>query len=216
MGEDDPPGTSMTQPPETALARQQPHAKERRRHYRVGVALLGRYMLADGREYPCQTADISPGGALVVAPVRGTLGERVVMYLEHIGRIEGAVTRHDDSGFAMSISATARKRDKIASQLTWLANRDALGLPEDRRHERIVPRRGAIVLKLESGREIATRLIDVSLSGAAVAVAKPVPINTPVMLGRTPGKVVRHFGGGIAVEFLLPLSPDRFDENIVL
>ena len=40
----------------------------------------------------------------------------------------------------MTISATPRKRDKLAAQLTWLANRHILGLPEDRRHGRIAPR----------------------------------------------------------------------------
>src|SRR5688572_1851598 len=110
---------------------------ERRRHQRVRVALLGRYMLPNRQEYPCQTVDMSPGGVLLVAPVQAAIGERVVVYLEHISRIEGKVARHVPQGFAMSISATLRKRDKIANQLTWLANRDALGLPEDRGHERI-------------------------------------------------------------------------------
>ncbi len=36
------------------------------------------------------------------------------------------------------------------------------------------------------------------------------------MLGRTAGRVVRHFEGGIAVEFNLPLSPDRFGDDIIL
>ena len=36
----------------------------------------------------------------------------------------------------MTISATPRKRDKLAAQLTWLANRHILNLPEDRRHGR--------------------------------------------------------------------------------
>ena len=38
-----------------------PLADERRRHQRVKVNLLGRYMLADRREYPCQVVDMSPG-----------------------------------------------------------------------------------------------------------------------------------------------------------
>ena len=122
-------------------------------------------MLADRQEYPCQTLDVSPGGALLIAPVRGAVGERIVVYLEQIGRVEGQITRHFPNGFAISISAAMRKRDKIASQLTWLANRQALGLPEDRRHERITPLNPAIVVKIESGREFAGRLIDVSLSG---------------------------------------------------
>jgi hypothetical protein len=202
--------------PTTALARPRPRLTEQRHHHRVQVALLGRYMLADRREYACQTTDMSPGGMAVVAPVKGGVGERVVLYLEHIGRVEGEIARHTEHGFALSIAATIRKRDKFASQLTWLANRHALGLPEDRRHERIVPRNAVVELKLESGRILPARLIDISMSGAAVAMEKPRPIGTGVTVGHTPGKVVRHFQGGMAVEFLLSLSPDRFDDNIVL
>jgi c-di-GMP-binding flagellar brake protein YcgR len=49
----------------------QPYAQsqERRRHSRVPLALLGRYMLPNFREYPCQTVDISPGGVALTAPV---------------------------------------------------------------------------------------------------------------------------------------------------
>ena len=36
---------------------------DRRRFQRVKVNLLGRFMLEDRHEYPCQTADISPGSA---------------------------------------------------------------------------------------------------------------------------------------------------------
>ena len=39
-----------------------PLAEERRRHQRVKVNLLGRYMLADRREFPCQVINMSPGG----------------------------------------------------------------------------------------------------------------------------------------------------------
>jgi hypothetical protein len=173
-------------------------------------------MVENRHEYPCQTINMSPGGVLLLAPVQAAIGERVVAYLDHIGRIEGKVARHVPEGFALAIAATPRKREKLANQLTWLANRDALGLPEDRGHERIVPRQLATVLRLANGREFPITLIDVSRSGAAVAMADPPPVDTPVTLGRTPGKVVRHFQGGVAVEFLLPISPDRFDEAIVL
>ncbi len=116
-----------------------PLAEERRRHQRVKVNLLGRYMLADYREFPCQVIDMSPGGMAVVAPVAGEPGERVIAYVDHLGRLEGKIARLLDNGFAMSISATSRKRDKLAAQLTWLANRQILNLPEDRRHGRFTP-----------------------------------------------------------------------------
>ncbi len=189
---------------------------ERRRHQRVAVALLGRYMLADRREYSCQTVDVSPGGALLEATVRGEVGEKIIAYLEHIGRVEGEIARHTPAGFAIRFSMAFRKRDKIASQLTWLANRQSLGLPEDRRHERITPHSLSVVMRLDSGREIPARLIDVSLSGAGLAVDSKPPIGMGVTVGSTKAKVVRHFQNGVAVEFRLPLSPDRFDENLIL
>ena len=112
---------------------------DRRRHQRVKVNLLGRFMLEDRHEYPCQTADMSPGSIALTTPVTGRIGERVVAYIDHIGRIEGTIVRIVDGGFAMTINATLRKKDKLAAKLTWLANRHELSLPEDRRHDRVMP-----------------------------------------------------------------------------
>src|SRR6202051_4510027 len=146
-----------------------PAAEERRRFQRVKVHLLGRYMLPDRREFPCQIINMSPGGLALLAPGIGNVGDRVIAYLDHIGRVEGKITRIIDNGFAMSVGATARKRDKLAAQLTWLANRDILNLPEDRRHDRILPRNPIALLTLEDGSKMTCRIIDMSLSGAAIA-----------------------------------------------
>jgi hypothetical protein len=191
-------------------------AFDRRRHRRVPLVMLGRYMLASRQEYPCQSVDISPGGLALITPVRGLIGERIVIYLETIGRIEGQIVRHTEHGLALAMTATIRKRDKLASQLTWLCNRQSLGLPEDRRHERIAPRHAAVAVKLADARETTGRLIDISLSGAALTLGQQPALGSAITLGRTPGRVVRHFEGGIAVEFRMPLSPDQFDENLVL
>jgi hypothetical protein len=192
------------------------HAVDRRRHRRAEVALLGRYMLASRQEYPCQSVDISPGGIALVTPVRGPVGERIVIYLEQLGRIEGQIVRHTELGLAVSISATPRKRDKLAAQLAWLRNRETLGLPDDRRHDRLVPRSSAVLVKAAGMPDATGRVIDVSRSGAAVRISHPLPLGTLVTLGSTTGRVVRAFEGGVGVEFLVPLAPDRFDESVVL
>src|SRR5487761_2554649 len=101
-----------------------PLAQERRRHQRVKVSLLGRYMLADRREFPCQTIDMSPGGLALFAPVKGKDGERVIAYIDQIGRVEGQIVRQLDNGFALRMTMTLIKREKLADQLTWLANRN--------------------------------------------------------------------------------------------
>ena len=98
------------------------------------------------------------------------MGERIVAYLNQIGRVEGRVTRIFPDGFAIQMQVPPGKRDKLIAQLTWLAKRQALGLPEDRRHERIAPRDRYTLLRLPNGREYTATLIDLSMSGAALHV----------------------------------------------
>jgi hypothetical protein len=191
-----------------------PLRDERRRHQRVRVNLLGRYMLSDRREYPCQVANMSPGGMALIAPVCGQPGERVIAYVDHLGRLEGTVSRHFENGFAMTLAATTRKRDKLAAQLTWLANRHILGLPEDRRHGRITPRQPTGRLVLANGINVGCRVIDISQSGAAVATEERPEIGSSITIGRTAGRVVRHLENGIAIEFLRLQHPDFVEDNV--
>lgn len=191
-----------------------PAAEERRRFQRVKVHLLGRYMLPDRREFPCQVINMSPGGLALLAPGIGNVGDRVVAYLDHIGRVEGKITRIIDNGFAMTIGATPRKRDKLAAQLTWLANRDILNLPEDRRHDRIVPRNPIAVLTLEDGTKMTCRIIDLSLSGAAIAAENRPPLKSTVLLGRVQGRVVRNLEDGFALEFLREQPIETLEESV--
>jgi hypothetical protein len=191
-----------------------PLADERRRFQRVRVNLLGRYMLADRREFPCQVTDMSPGGMAVIAPVSGQVGERVIAYVDHVGRLEGVIARQYQNGFAMTVSATTRKRDKLAAQLTWLANRHILNLPEDRRHGRFTPRNPSARLILPNGLNVACRVIDLSASGAAIKTEHRPEIGALVTLGNATGRVVRHLEEGFAVEFTRLQHPDFVEENV--
>jgi len=193
-----------------------PVPQERRRFRRVKLSVLGRYMLEDRREFPCQTIDISPGGVGLVAPVIGEIGSRVIVYLEHVGRIEGIIVRELENGFAMTIVAPQRKQDKLAAQLTWLVNRQAFGLPEDRRHERIELMNTHSFITFEDGRRIPTVVVDCSISGAALDCGEMIPLGTDVTIGRREARVVRHFNGGIAVEFNQPISTERFSPDFEL
>jgi hypothetical protein len=191
-----------------------PLGQERRRYPRVPISLLGRYMLADRREFPCQVANMSPGGIALIAPVIGQPGERVIAYIDHIGRLEGIIARHIENGFAMSITATKRKYDKLAAQLTWLTNRQILGLPEDRRHGRVAPRNPVAHIILPNGVNIGCRVIDVSQSGAAIKTDQRPEIGTPITIGRTLGRVVRHIEDGIAIEFVRLQHADFLEDNV--
>lgn len=193
-----------------------PLAEERRRFQRVKISLLGRYMLADRREFPCQIINMSPGGIALMGPVTGGTDERIIAYVDHLGRLEGKITRTFENGFAMTISASARKRDKLAAQLTWLANRHILNLPEDRRHGRFSPRNPLARLILPNGNNIACRIIDMSQSGTAIAIAPELrpAVGSMVTVGKTQGRVVRHIEDGFAVEFTRLQHADFLEDSI--
>jgi hypothetical protein len=195
---------------ERSLAKEQ----DRRRFQRVRVNLLGRFMLEDRHEYPCQTVDMSPGSLALITPIEGRIGERVVVYVDHIGRIEGEIARRFEGGFAIKINATLRKKDKLAAKLTWLANRHELNLPEDRRHDRITPVNPMVQMRLPDGREYTCRIIDLSLSGAALGLEDQPPIGSQVMVGKLRAEVVRHFDEGVAVEFATPQTAQTIEQNL--
>ena len=192
------------------LAQPRERQLERRRTQRVKVALLGRFMRADRLEFACQTIDASPGGIAFYSPVKPQVGERVVAYLDQVGRVEGIVARHLETGFAIQMQLAPVKREKLANQLTWLANRHELGMKEDRRHERIIPTNNRTTLRIADGREYLAKLIDISVSGAAMTVDAELTIGAPVTVGSTNARVVRAFAGGIAVEFMREFPEDGF------
>ena len=181
---------------------------ERRRHRRVLVTVFGRFMREDKQEYPCQVINMSAGGMAMLAPVACETDERIVAYLDNLGRIEGVVARAFEGGFAVRILASLYKRERIANLLTWLINQKSLGLGEERKHERVVPRINASKLILPNGEVHNCRVIDVSLSGASVACAVKPPTGTVVILGRMRGRVVRHHDQGIALQFVELQDPD--------
>jgi hypothetical protein len=201
-----------------ALVEQKPSlralSEDRRRFQRVNVNLLGRYMLADRREFPCQVINMSPGGMAAMAPVDGQPGERIIAYVDHLGRLEGHIARQFQNGFAMTIAATARKRDKLAAQLTWLANRHLLDSPEDRRHGRVAPKNPISRLIMPNGVNLACRIIDISQSGAGIATEQRPPMGALVTLGKVQGRVVRHLENGFAIEFTRLQHPDFLEDNL--
>ncbi len=194
----------------------EPRQAERRRHSRVKVSLSGQFMRENRQEFPCSTIDISPGGIAFASEQNVALGEKIIAYIAQIGRVQGIVRRQFVGGFAISMSLPALKREKLADQLTWLASRQELGMPEDRRHERIVPRNPHTTLTLPNGREILCKIIDISRSGVALSISQRPSVGSSVTVGQTRGQIVREFTDGVAVEFARIIPEDAFGPDFKL
>jgi hypothetical protein len=168
---------------------------------RVPVSVQGRYMLEDRTEHRCRVTAMSPGDVVLTAGRPGSLGEQIIAYIDHVGRVEGIVLAVDGDSFVISINASERKRDKLAAQLTWLANRHELDLADDRRHDRLVPANPHSIVVTDDGVRHACYIIDVSVSGAALRCDIRPEIGTPVSLVDIPARVARHIPEGFAISF---------------
>jgi hypothetical protein len=178
----------------------------RRRHRRLPILLLGRFMRPNKLEFPCKLVDISVSGAAIHTPVEVEYGERILATFDNLGAIEGHVTRIFLDGFAIELQATQYKRDKLAAQIAWLLNRHELGDDaEVRRHERsaIANSKKEATLKLDEGVVININVIDFSISGASIATNARPPLGREVLLGKIRARVVRHHDDGIGLEFVV-------------
>ncbi|MGF1651558.1 MAG: PilZ domain-containing protein [Hyphomicrobiaceae bacterium] len=183
---------------------------DRRRHPRVEIALTGRLMRADGSEHPCLTRDISIGGVALYTAATLRPGEKIIAYIDDVGRIEGQVYRLLKDGFAITIAASERRREKLAAQLMWLLNRDDSGADSGRRvgHDRYVPEDNSGTLHFDDGTTMPCMVLDVSISGASVGCQHRPEIGTVLRLGEVFGRVVRYHDEGFAIEFVDVLDPD--------
>jgi hypothetical protein len=177
-------------------------APDRRRHLRVQWQVRVRGLTPDGEEFVANTVDVCAGGLRINLARPLSEGDNLVLYIDEVGRVEGTVARVlEEIGYAIEFRVPARKRDKIADQLTWLINRDRLGLSDEREAERR-PGGGQVVATFGKGIAIACAVADVSIFGVALKTAGPRPmIGDKVTVGERSGTCVRYIEGGFAVDF---------------
>ena len=177
------------------------HKGPDRRYPRFALNLPGRFMRPDKLDYPCKLKDISVGGAAFITPTQPTVGEKVIVYLMHLGGLEGPVVRRTSDGFAMSITATQRKRDNLAARIQLLINRTDLAEADERISPR-TPMTGFATLMLADGTVVECPMLDVSGSGISIVTPIKPPVGAEVILSNERAVVVRHHEEGIAVEFV--------------
>lgn len=188
---------------------------ERRRYKRHELTLLGRFMRADKQEYTCRLHDISLGGASILSDILPDDQERVITQFEEIGLLEGNVVRVFADGFAIQFTATHRRRQKLAAQLTWLLNRHELDAADQRRpgHDRIALIPKPVTIRMVNGETYERNVLDVSISGASIQMEMRPEIGSTIVVGRLPARVVRHHERGIGVEFQHIQEFDRIRED---
>ncbi len=181
----------------------------------VSDILFGRYMLPDRSEYASQIKDLTPHSATFTCTAPPHVDDRIIAYIQEIGRVEGKVTQAWKEEFHLEFTVAESKRNKIAAKLNWLQTKDETGGEDLRRHSRHEPADGQTVLTLPDGRQYPCEIIDMSLSGAAIRVAVIPSIGTNVILGKMRGTVSRIHECGVAVEFNQLMEETSLRQQVV-
>src|ERR1700753_1906453 len=175
---------------------------ERRRFRRVRVDLPGRLFIpSDSREARCTIADLSPGGAAIVCEMVPESGTPVVLYADGFGRFEGTVVRRDGYGFGIAFVCTPSKRERTAEQLILFLNKALVDESVLRRHERS-SQKGFAKFTRADGQIVQCEIMDMSVSGVSLRTDVKPPIGKFVLIAQIAGRVARHHGDGIGIEFV--------------
>lgn len=181
--------------------------RDRRGFKRVELKLTGRFLIGDREDHVLSTANMSCDGAFIVSSEQPGLDEQVVCYFDEVGRVVANVVRVSPDGFAVRFHTSLHKRDKLADRLTWLINRDQLGLEEERGETRYQAS-GEATVNLAGGGKLQCSVTDISLTGAAFETSgKPPFVGERVTVGNLVGEVVRVAENKFAVRYVHDQKP---------
>jgi hypothetical protein len=208
--------------PAEQLARENLALAEQRREVRIVVSIPGRYSLADlrgargeRRVFACRAVNLSAQSIALAAPVNGKIGARVIADVLHLGRVEGAIVRVFDRGFAMSVRASDDERAKLADRIEWLAKHKDEQVPDQRADARFAPINPYSRLILPDGKVMICFVVDLSASGAAISAEIVPEVGAVLAIGKVIGRVVRHFEGRFSVKFVEEQSRESVEARVV-
>ena len=198
-------------------------ADEFLRQRAVNIVVGGRYCFANRydptgkrREFACRTSRVSPFRMLISVPVVGKVGERVISYFRDFGQLNGQISDTTQGGFCLDLEVDRARREKLADMLKWLEKKQQDASVQDARaNQRMIPHNPHSTLVFADGTHRDCFVIDVSTSGVAVSADVCPDVGTPLAVGASVGRVVRHFREGFAVKFVEDLDPESL-ERLVL
>jgi hypothetical protein len=192
-----------------------PGTAELQLHPRFELDLAGRFMRANKEEFTCNIRDISVGGvSLTITDACSVeLGEKIIAYMDRLGGLEGVVVRTWANGFALKLTITQHKQEKLAAQITWLLNEGDLKGAAARQHDRVPVGNRSAILTISEGIQVPCLILDVSISGASISCRTKPDLETEVRVGRLRGLVVRHHAEGVGIQFSEILDADTMQAH---
>ena len=175
---------------------------ERRGERRASISVSGRVFCAvRAREFPCILLDISPVGAALECAGYLSAEDKIIFYLERLGRFEGTIVARAGIRLSVKFAKSEFSRTKIASKIAHFLET----VDDDGSRLRTAPRAPKHAMSQFMWRDGSVSdcsIIDISLTGASLATQARPRLGDVIHFGTTPARVVRHHASGIGVEFI--------------
>jgi PilZ domain len=175
---------------------------ERRRDKRRTMTLKGRVLCAGkGDAVHCTLIDISPGGAAVSCRHRLSPGDVVVLYVDELGKFEGAVVESADQRVSLRFDQSERARKRAMDKIALFKHGRVKDVPALRAvhcaYDPVMSR-----FTGSDGRTADCEILDISLTEASLRTHTRPRLNDIIHIGLSSARVVRHHAEGIGIEFL--------------
>lgn len=182
--------------------------KDQRRYRRISLNLPARIVVNAVDENEARLVNISPGDMALITDAKAVVGDAIVVHIKGLDIIEGTVARIFPDGVAISFLLSKSRKAVLTEKLMLLANP---GFSHDLNDQRAEPRHGAsnarTVCRLPDGTSLFVKIVNMSVSGAAVDAPRRPPIGSSILIGRQRGVIVRHTPRGFVVVY------DEANEN---
>ncbi|HTW34424.1 MAG TPA: PilZ domain-containing protein [Rhizomicrobium sp.] len=175
---------------------------ERRRDKRRTMTLTGRVFCADkGEAVRCTLIDISPGGAAVSCRHRLSPGDAVVLYVDELGKFEGAVVGQAGQRISIRFDQSERARKRAMEKIALFKHGRLKDMPAMKAayhaYDPVMSR-----FTWSDGRTADCEILDISLTEASLRTDTRPRLNDIIHIGLSSARVVQHDAEGIRIEFL--------------
>ncbi len=186
--------------------------KDQRRYRRISLSLPARIIVNASEESDGRLVNISPGDMALITSARAMVGDAAVVHIKGLDIIEGTVARSFPDGIAISFLLSKSRKAVLTEKLMLLANPNfSEGLSDQRAEPRHSAANARTVCRLEDGTSLFVKVVNMSVSGAAVDAPRRPPIGSPIVMGRRRGVIVRHTPRGFVIVYDEPRA-DADDE----
>jgi hypothetical protein len=153
-------------------------------------------MLSDGGEHPCETIDVSVSGVALRAYLSPDLKERVIAYIDELGRLEGVVTRRGADWFAIEVKIPTSRIERLAQKLAALSGDAKLS-----DSNALASQTHPAELRTEFGQSFPVQVCNQTRFGARILADFHLLPGARVKLDQRPAVVVRDAAGGFLIDF---------------